>query len=348
MNKRPIVIGMLMLFALILACALNGTGTSTYWVDDSYTQEELDSTHFNNIQDAVDATSPGDDSEIVVCEGTYYETVEIYNTNDIWIGVNSLDTVILSHSTTPTGDGDGHGFKVKESYDIQINDFYIRDIEKNGIFLRESDDVTIYACEIKDTDKHGIHMYDSDDFWIQKCQIESNLDHGISINGIDNDLSGNIKNTKSVSNNDYGVYILDRLGSTGRIYIEYCEFDDNGYGMYIVTSDGVVAKYCKISNNDHYGVYLTYLPESAESGYGYSTVKIKYSDIFGNNGGNNNEQVYDNMGVAAYDGCLWDYNYYSDYSGSGYYYIYPDDSYHAWNTKTSKNNPTIGDTGPHS
>ena len=168
--------------------------------------------YYSTIQSAVDAAS--DDDEIIVCPGTYSESVDVFN--------KSLS--IRSYSGNPAdtivdASGGDHGFEVETGYSnayVSITGFTITGatgVQMSGILLFETDYANISNNNIYGNN-HGIWSWRSNHNTIENNNVTSNSKWGIYLYN----SSYNTIRYNNVSNNDRGIYLDDEedpcLGNT--------------------------------------------------------------------------------------------------------------------------------------
>lgn len=158
MNKRPLFIS-LVLFVIItlnmgLSIRIASADAVFRYVDDDYDSSTpgwgVD--HFSHIQDAVDAANDGD--TIYVYTGTYHESVEVTETDNLAFiaekGGKPVKSVVID------ADGD-HGFEIRESSGVKISGFKIVDAF-NGIGTYKADFCDFTKNDIRDCSSYGIYV----------------------------------------------------------------------------------------------------------------------------------------------------------------------------------------------
>lgn len=186
---------------------------------------------FSTIQDAVDAANSGD--EIVVCPGTYDESVTIQsksldissysgNTSDTIVDVPSGQTGFAIYGTGAENTTIS-GFKIlggsSASYGVTIEEIDYVEISNNYITENE----------------YGI-IITSDYATIENNNITLSNDTGILLDTSNNNTIG----YNNINNNTLnGIYLYDSTNNT----ISYNNILDNNYNLYNGQSNDVAAEY---------------------------------------------------------------------------------------------------------
>jgi len=193
--------------------------------------------YYSTIQSAVNAAS--DDDEIIVCPGTYSESVDVFN--------KSLS--IRSYSGNPAdtivdASGGDHGFEVETDYSdayVSITGFTITGatgVQMSGILLFETDYANISKNNIYGND-YGIWAWRSNHSAIENNNVSSNSKWGIYLYN----SSHNTIRYNNVSNNDVGIYLDDQedpcLGNTisHNNILNNTEWDLMNAQSYCITAD---------------------------------------------------------------------------------------------------------------
>ena len=168
---------------------------------------------YSKIQDAVDAATPYD--TIIVCPGTYYETVLVDfsgNTD----GVTITSTHVLSPALTHVVGG----FKIV-SDDVKLKGFKITTgVDDNGICVEISGSgATIASNDVQYCQGGGIRINSiSSGNTVAYNEVESNPVFGINVEGKDNVIHHNlILNNAPEDSNNGGIELQD-ISSNGKVY----------------------------------------------------------------------------------------------------------------------------------
>lgn len=208
-----------------------------FYVDDSYTAGDLDSTHFNTIQEAIDMAAPG--AYIKVAEGTYTENVDIDKNGLILKGAGDEDTFIVATEANEyplefiSNDATVDGFTMKHEYDEGelaawnlINNDGVRFVSGNNNTLINST-VTL--------NRNGIYFNNTQNNKVKNCIITNNRT-GINMR---NYLNGTVIEGNTISNNwtigivMYGVTTGSGITLTGNT------FDQNWYSEILIKADPI-------------------------------------------------------------------------------------------------------------
>ncbi len=280
MNKIFVVIGIVVLFfgasviptisAIDTKKSPVGTAMANVWhVDDD--GNDYPNPDFNNIQDAVDAASGGD--EIRVYAGFYPENVNVDKSLDLIGGYNGTSTI----------DGGANGNTVKLSAaSSRIEKFTIQnsgDYEEGNVY------------------DAGLHILSSLNSIIGNNIID-NLGDGIFISSsAGNQIKGN-----TISDNAYDGIGLFSIVSGGNT-ISGNTIEDNGYnGIYMFRGNGNFILENTISGNTENGIYLwrsrlntiekNFIGNSSSYGIYFELLCIANSMNFNNISGNTNQGIF--------------------------------------------------------
>jgi len=190
-------------------------GVQTLVVDDDGNAVEGDcdsgtAADYDNIQEAVDNAGTGD--IIIVCPGTYNESVDVDTVEDLSIkGITKPIVDGSSPAFVITKDGTHlAGFEVKNddgdciviaANDVKINGILTSGCEDDGI---EADGlrISIRGSNLSGNDDNGIECNDCDDAVIKGNVISDNGDHGVLCRSCDGSvIQGNVAN----GNGDDGI-----------------------------------------------------------------------------------------------------------------------------------------------
>jgi parallel beta-helix repeat protein len=280
MNKIFVVFGIVILFfgaSLIPTIpAINNEESqvevimpSIWHVDDD--GNEYPNPDFNNIQDAIDAASGGD--EIRVYAGFYVENVNVDKTLDLIGGYNGTSTI----------DGGGNGNTVKlSSASIRIEKFTIQ----NSGDYREG---KVYDA--------GLHVISSLNTIINNNIID-NLGTGIFISA----SAGNEIRLNTISNNAYDGISLFSIVSGGNTIAENTIENNAHNGIYLFRGNGNFILENTISGNMENGIYFwrsrlntidkNFIGNSGNYGIYFELLCIGNSINFNNISGNTNQGVF--------------------------------------------------------
>jgi len=254
--KRAIITGLGCLILLLAGCG--GAGATEIWVPDDHT----------NIQDAVDAASPG--NTIIVRDGTYHENVDV-NVNHLTIrsenGPGSTTVVgsMPALSAVSTADSNDYGFNGFSDHVFDIAADYVNisgftvtgatGSSKAGIYIN-----AVNHCNISDNlltgNNHGIYLKcaggDTARFnVIVNNTVRQNGDNGIRLQGA-NCNNNRVKNN-DVSANEEGIYIhyADYNNITGNTVLSNTES-----GVYLTQSAKNNNISCNYIFNNRCGIYF--------------------------------------------------------------------------------------------
>lgn len=175
----------------------NSYNTSSFYVSTEYNEETMgwNHTHFNTIQDCIDAASDWD--TIYVSSGIYNEPIKIKKPIQL-IGENKETTII---------DGARATLKI-ESSQVRIQGFTIQNddlsLDASRIFIQNSKYITIADCTIN-SNKRGIYASDTSNLFL-----------------INNEFK----------NNEIAVYVTVKSGSIYFIRNTFYLETPNSYGIY--------------------------------------------------------------------------------------------------------------------
>ncbi len=213
----------------------NAGGPITIVVDDDgnydvfppVTAADCEGDNFTNaqitIQDAVDLAMPGD--TVVVCPGTYNESVD----------VDTEEDVTIEGITKPKVDGTGSSpaFVITED-GTHVTGFEAFSSDNHCIVV-DANDVRLHGNIASGCSGKGIQVIgDSDRITISGNQINDNGDHGIRISGGNDDST--IRGNTITGNNNHGL----KCSSCDDIVIQGNTVIDNG-------GDGIKCSSCTSS-----------------------------------------------------------------------------------------------------
>ncbi len=258
--------------------------------------------NYTKIQDAIDNASDGDTVYVYDDSSPYYE----YD-----IKINKSINLIGENRDTTTVDGteEGDVFIIKDTNNVTITDFTIRNstFYRNiktefggGIRIKRADNCTIHSNNIIKNGRWGVYIEGGSQFttilnndisrnhWAgiefghgKHCLIQNNIVDGNWIRGIT--LWIKSKNTtiieNIITNNFYGIYDTGR-SAPNIISGNIISNNDDGIQIY---SDSKVVSNNIISNNTRYGIYID-----------SDTNIISENFIFNNNQGIRLSYVYQN------------------------------------------------------
>ncbi len=168
---------------------------------------------YSKIQDAVGAASPYD--TIIVCPGTYYETVLVDFSGDT-DGVTITSTHLLAPALTHVVGG----FKIV-SDDVKLKGFKItKGVDDNGICVEISGSgATVVFNDVQYCRGGGIRINSiSSGNTVAYNEVESNYVFGINVEGKDNVIHHNlILNNAPVDLNFGGIELQD-ISSNGKVH----------------------------------------------------------------------------------------------------------------------------------
>ena len=262
-----------------------------FYVDDDYdiTTPGWQVDHFDNIRDAISASSPR--YRIIVYAGIYNERLTIPHQLDIFgeekditfiDGGDSGDVLILnaeniniSHFTIRDSGNSANNSIIKVNYgNAIITDNKITS-GKQGIFVSDCDNNIIYDNVITSNSGDGIYLNNSDGNEITYNSITSNV-NGLSLydssnNKIENNsaINSNSKNgiflNQTSNNNDIYFNYLSSNTKNGIFLNDHCEYntisnvqiysnDDSGIRMENSSSNKIYTSI--VSGNDIYGIMI--------------------------------------------------------------------------------------------
>jgi len=177
---------------------------------DTFTDAET------TINDAIDEAGNGD--TIIVCPGTYNESVEVDKAENVTIkgitkplvdGTSSSPAfVITEDGTHVTGfeaiSTDNHCIFVNGAEDVRLHGNIASGCSGKGIqVIGDSDRITISGNQINDNGDHGIRIsFDNDDSTIRGNTVIGNDNHGIKCSSCDNIV---IQGNKVIDNSGDGI-----------------------------------------------------------------------------------------------------------------------------------------------
>lgn len=248
-----LLFGIFTVFSPIEICTAAG---NDLYVDDDYDSSTpgWQVTHFDKIQDAINATNSGD--TIYVYSGTYTENIEITKT----LTLSGYD----SGTKTINGATSGNVIEITADY-VNLSGFTIQNpigADMKCIMMDKVQNCRITSNVIQSSSDDGIYLFDSDYNTISGNTISDNDENGIKIdyssnNNIDNNQFNNNKNGINIGGFSYNNEIYDNT-LTGKQGIP------QGYGINIGTST---------SGNI---VYKNYLNDFSQNGRDISTDNTWY------------------------------------------------------------------------
>jgi len=250
MKSKSLVI--LLFILLIINCFIpidkiencSGGILPKFYVDDDYDIDtpgwQID--HFDIIQDAIDASSPGD--RIVVYDGTYNERLTITHQLDIF-GEEKNNTFI-------DGGDSGDVINISAKY-VNISHFTIRDSGnglENAMILINYGNAIITDNKII-SGKHGISINNCDNNIIYDNIIKDNNGNAIQLNNSDsNEITYN-----TITSNSNGLFLHDSSYNT--IQYNFGIKSNSINGLFLnETCDYNTISYNNISNNKENGIFL--------------------------------------------------------------------------------------------
>ena len=248
-------IGIIMIvatFAILSITANAETPPKKVWVDDDFdsSTDGWGITHFDKIQDGVDAVDSGGNVHVYV--GTYYENIVIEKNLKL-IG-EKPDTTIIQ------GEGSGNGIESKGISGITIANVLVKNFEY-GIYLYDSGFSKINANKVMNCMETGIYLEHSGSSKLTANTVTGNVKMGIYLL-----FSGSsILNKNSVKDNGhYGIV----MSSSGSSYVTGNTVKGSYYdGIFFYKST-----WSTISGNIVSGIYHK----------GITLSHSGYSDIIGN------------------------------------------------------------------
>jgi parallel beta-helix repeat protein len=190
------------------------------YVDDDFTNASLywNWTHFNKIQDGIDALKDG--GTVYVYEGTYYENV-IVNKGVRIIGNGSTNTTIEGYNN-------GDGLNITKNL-VNITGFTINNSSKFGAV--------------------GVRLFNVNNCQIRYCNLTNNR-NAILLDSSSNNI---ISNNNFSNNTEWGIYLI----SSSNNLIENNSMNNN-YGIIILVSPDNVLKNNKIQGEERLGIIVEY------------------------------------------------------------------------------------------
>ena len=235
--RKGLVIGIIILFfGASIISGVSGSNVAIMecdiYVDDDNTQGPWDGTQehpYQYIQDGIDNANPRD--IICVCNGTYYENLDIEKEIELRGGYKDLFGNDKDGSII---DGRGHGDIVRihglgVNYGI-ITGFTIQNTSGNGIYVDHSVHITITDNILKDNHRSIFLFHSGDD------KIIGNLIFNNSWAGLNLEAADHSRITQNcIYNNNYGFILSDNSGYNDIILNGII---NNDKGMFVARSRG--------------------------------------------------------------------------------------------------------------
>jgi hypothetical protein len=207
MNKRLLLISLVLSVIVTLNMGLSirvARADAVFrYVDDDYDSSTpgwgVD--HFSQIQDAVDVANDGD--TIYVYAGTYHESVEVTETDNLAFiaekGGKPVKSVVI--------DADGYdGFSIRESSGLTISGFKITDANV-GIDAYLVNDSAFNNNHIEDCWQYGVYIIGSYNSVVNNYIKDTG---GIHIAAIGDELIENLISKNTILHSDvWGIYLYN-------------------------------------------------------------------------------------------------------------------------------------------
>src|SRR3989344_941241 len=161
------------------------------------------SCQFTTIQQAVDASSPGD--QILVMAGIYNEDVDVFYKQNISIIGESVDSVFVK------GDFQRPGFWVENSNNILLKGMTVYN-QFQGIYMRNSSNSDVHSIHSYNNSLNGMYI-STENILIENSSVERNGLHGILIRDSSNSA---INRVRAYNNFENGIYIVNSVNITVR------------------------------------------------------------------------------------------------------------------------------------
>jgi len=204
-------LGVLLIIMLIVNCATSiiyfekgsASVTPKFYVDDDFTSSTpgWQITHFDKIQDAIDAAVAGD--RIIVYDGTYTENLVINKKLEIF-GEDRDITII-------NGGGSGDVVTLLTEY-VNISHFTIKNSGSNDYnsVIKIKAGHSIITDNIISNGKHGVSSHSHSNNQIYDNIIKTNTGNAIQLNqSIQNDITYN-----DLSSNSNGIFLYSSSDNT--------------------------------------------------------------------------------------------------------------------------------------
>ena len=212
------------------------------YVDYNYTDSEtgLGSTKFKVIENAIDASDPGD--TIYIYNGTYYEQITVSKTLTI-IGENREGVIIYGNCDGSLLTISADGVNVSS---LSIVSNYINFSSNNtiGLKIEKGTCNTINNCNISNT-RYGLKIGMSSNNVIENNILYSNYEYGIMVPTDNNTISNN-----SCINSLSGIWLR---GSENILINNICERNNNGILVSESERNSIIKNRC---NKNYDGISL--------------------------------------------------------------------------------------------
>ena len=175
---------------------------------------------------------------LVTKNTSFYHIVSVSGENII---INRPQIIGDRHTNSLTSGEWGHGISIMDSYNVTINDGYIKDCFGDGIYVGGTNDRSNYIyinnviCD--NNRRQGISLVNCHDVYVYQCVL-SNTNGTLPEAGLDIEPNSN----------DDSAY---------NIYVDKCEiFNNNGEGIDVLFSKQINITDSKIYNNNKLGIHI--------------------------------------------------------------------------------------------
>lgn len=222
----------LSLFFIMCVGAIGIVAGDTIIVDDDAGSWR----HWENIQDAIDASSSGD--IIRVYAGTYQEKLTI--------GLNRTITGNGSSDTFVQGDGTGDVIEVSGE-NVTITGLAINGSGTSwgdcGIDARFSNNISISNCEVWDCHE-GILLLLSDNGTVSNCDLHDNIGSGLELGWGANNFT--VSFSEASDNSWYGMYVWSSFNVT---FFNVVAHNNSWAGLLVEEADDATVHVGEFMNN---------------------------------------------------------------------------------------------------
>jgi len=241
------------------------------YVDDDFNESTpgWNQTHFDNIQDGIDAVV--ENGTVYVYNGIYYENINVNKTINL-IGEDRNNTIIngggigkviyisadlVSISNLNITNGLVDNIVVNYAKNCSITRNIIYNSWQHGIHFFHSDGNIVTGNIINSNNKSGIYSFEGNNNFIAQNTLSDNINYGIQLIGGDN----NVIFHNSFNNNtvyDYSTNIWYNATIQEGNY--WSDFDEPSEGAYDNNSDGIVDSSYDIPGGANHDLYPLMYP----------------------------------------------------------------------------------------
>ncbi|MFX0184808.1 MAG: right-handed parallel beta-helix repeat-containing protein [Candidatus Hodarchaeota archaeon] len=228
--------------------------------------------------------------------------ISLYNSNDNLIDNNTAYSNGIWH-TGPYSDG----IRLTSSHNNTLSHNTVYDNAQAGINILHSSNNTITDNTAFKNSENGVNIVDSNSSTTKPVANNFAFENGWSGIGLGNSENYSIVNNTAYNNNQDGITMIDYGGGSSHnvTFTRNILYDNNDHGIRLGVSTENYISHNLIYINDKYGINLE---------LGFDNNKIEMNDLSANNAGGG--QAYDDGSNNVFRN-----NYWSDWIGSGAYYI---------------------------